>query len=99
MLLCRTLLRLQLWRSSKCSLALESVTREDTEHHECEQQLKDLLQVRRGTAVVLICSHASQQSCLILRFRLLDLISQLLLLQVVYEATAPVAGIKELQQH
>lgn len=43
--LCRTLLRLRLWRSSKCALALESVSKEDTQHHECDQQLKDLLQV------------------------------------------------------
>ncbi|WIA21530.1 hypothetical protein OEZ85_000729 [Tetradesmus obliquus] len=42
--LVKTLLRLQLWRSSKCSLALEAVSREDQEQHECEQQLKDLLQ-------------------------------------------------------
>lgn len=47
---CRTLLRLQLWRSSKCSLALEAVSREDQEQHECEQQLKDLLQVGRCVA-------------------------------------------------
>jgi hypothetical protein len=46
MLACRTLLRLQLWRSSNCTLALEAVSREDQEQHECEQQLKDLLQVR-----------------------------------------------------
>lgn len=39
------MLRLQLWRSSKCVLALESVSREDTDHHESEQQLKELLQV------------------------------------------------------
>lgn len=45
---CRLLLRLRLWQSSKCSLALESVSREDQEQHECEQQLKELLQVRCG---------------------------------------------------
>jgi hypothetical protein len=43
---CRALLRLQLWRSSKCTLALEAVSREDQEQHECEQQLQELLQVR-----------------------------------------------------
>jgi len=35
-----------LWRSSKCTLAMEEVTREDQEQHECQEQLKDLLQVR-----------------------------------------------------
>lgn len=41
----RCVLRMALWRSSKCSLAMEEVTREDQEQHECQEQLKDLLQV------------------------------------------------------
>eukprot|EP00879_Flechtneria_rotunda_P027651 GHRR01029629.1.p1 GENE.GHRR01029629.1~~GHRR01029629.1.p1 ORF type:complete len:158 (+),score=43.63 GHRR01029629.1:754-1227(+) len=41
----KTLLRLRLWQSSKCTLALENMSREDQQQHECEQELKDLLQV------------------------------------------------------
>ncbi|KAF6252552.1 hypothetical protein COO60DRAFT_517416 [Scenedesmus sp. NREL 46B-D3] len=42
--LIKVLLRLQLWRSSKCTLALEAVSQEDQQQHECEQQLQELLQ-------------------------------------------------------
>lgn len=42
---CRCTLRLALWRSSKCTLAMEEVTREDQEQHECQAQLKELLEV------------------------------------------------------
>eukprot|EP00878_Enallax_costatus_P039270 GHUV01044854.1.p1 GENE.GHUV01044854.1~~GHUV01044854.1.p1 ORF type:complete len:173 (+),score=50.57 GHUV01044854.1:193-711(+) len=56
----KTLLRLQLWRSSKCTLALESVSKEDTQHHECEQQLKDLLQV---CYITLVCYRCDTYSC------------------------------------
>jgi hypothetical protein len=40
-------LRMALWRSSKCTLAMEEVHQEDQEQHECQDQLKELLEVRR----------------------------------------------------
>jgi hypothetical protein len=45
---CRCTLRLALWRSSQCVLAMEEVTREDQEQHECQDQLNELLEVRLG---------------------------------------------------
>jgi hypothetical protein len=43
---CRCSLRLALWHSSKCVLAMQDVSREDQEQHESQDQLKELLEVR-----------------------------------------------------
>lgn len=46
---CRCVLRLALWHASKCTLAMEDVSREDQDQHESQEQLKELLEVRGRT--------------------------------------------------